>query len=398
MSTPGNALPTPPIDAVKQRASSLRVIFLTNMIPPYQKPVLERLAQSCGCFRVLLSTRLESNRQWELDWSGLDVVVQRTLTLNRRWSHPQGFTEPLFVHLPVDTLPQLHRFAPDVIVSWEMGVRTILAALYRLLNRRSRLLVWAEFSESTEYGRGKFRQVLRKLLHPFIDGFLVTGHSGARYLRSLGVSDHKLHRIFYTTNVDRFAALKISHDRHHARRLLYVGQLIDRKGLLPFLQVLIDWARLHADQSIEWHLAGEGPLRRDLEHQPAPPNLKLIFLGNVSYADLPAVYGAADVFVFPTLADTWGVVVNEAMAAGLPVLGSTLGQAVQELVEDGKTGWTFRTDRLPTLSHALARCLQTPQHELSEMGLTAQQSALALTPQRLSDLILASLVEVSQHH
>ena len=54
------------------------------------------------------------------------------------------------------------------------------------------------------------------------------------------------------------------------------------------------------------------------------------------------VYAKASLFAFPTLADEWGVVVNEAMAAGLPVLGSIYSQAVEELVEDGVSGWVFR--------------------------------------------------------
>ena len=56
---------------------------------------------------------------------------------------------------------------------------------------------------------------------------------------------------------------------------------------------------------------------------------------------LPALFAAADAFVFPTLADEWGVVVNEALAAGLPVLGSVHSQAVEELCAEGETGWIF---------------------------------------------------------
>ena len=52
------------------------------------------------------------------------------------------------------------------------------------------------------------------------------------------------------------------------------------------------------------------------------------------------------VLVFPTLADEWGLVVNEALAAGVPVLGSLYSQAVEELVRDGENGWTFRPDRM----------------------------------------------------
>ncbi len=73
-------------------------------------------------------------------------------------------------------------------------------------------------------------------------------------------------------------------------------------------------------------------------------NVKLEFLGVFQYDDLPEIYGSAEVFVLPTLADTWAVVVNEALLAGLPVLGSIYAQAVEELIQEGGTGWNFRPD------------------------------------------------------
>ncbi|MGH9692552.1 MAG: hypothetical protein ACRD5Z_00320, partial [Bryobacteraceae bacterium] len=156
----------------------LRVALLTNLIPPYHKPVLDCMARRYGGLRVLLSTPMEANRPWKLEWQGLDVVVQKTRTLSGRWRHPGGFSEPLAVHLPLDTLAQLRRYRPHVVISVEMGMRTLLAAVYRKFNRRSRLIVWAEVSEATEQGRGLLRRILRVLLCRHADAFLAVGSSG----------------------------------------------------------------------------------------------------------------------------------------------------------------------------------------------------------------------------
>jgi hypothetical protein len=333
---------------------------------------------------------MERNRSWKLDWNGLDVAVQKTITVNRRWHHPKGFSEPAYIHFPLDTISQLKRYRAEVAVSWEMGTRTMLAALYRWLYGSSKLLVWAEFSESTDHGRGSLRLLVRRVLHHAVDGFLVTGESGARYLRSLGVPDRKIHKIFYTTEVSRFVRLRVPLiDR--TRRLLYVGQLIERKGLLQFLDTLACWGKQHAEHSVTLTLAGEGPLRLALEHHRLPPNIKLFFRGNVAYDDLPGVYAEADTFVFPTLADTWGVVVNEAMASGLPVLGSVYGQAVSELVRDGFSGWTFRPDMPAEMSTALDTCLSVPPEILQRMGEQARDTARRLTPEYVSNLVAESI-------
>jgi glycosyltransferase involved in cell wall biosynthesis len=364
-----------------------RVALLTNVIPPYHKPVLDRLARRYPNLRVLLSVPMESNRNWRLEWEGLDVVVQKTVTLNKRWRHPKGFSESLYVHLPIDTLAQLRRFRADVVISWEMGVRTILACIYRQLHRDTKLIVWAEIAESTEHGRGAIRNGIRKLLHYGVDGFLVTGESGARYLRSLGVAERKIFKIAYTTDIAPFLLTPLVRTLESAWKLLYVGQLIERKGLLQFLSVLSRWADARPDRNIEWILAGEGPLGEKLAQFAMPANVQLRLLGNVTYEDLPSVYARAGIFVLPTLADTWGVVVNEAMAAGLPVLGSVYGQAVSELVRDGINGWIFRPDIGDEMFQALDKSLTASPGDLNQMRSSARATAARLTPDYTTCLI-----------
>lgn len=364
-----------------------RIAFLTNCIPPYHKPVLDALATRYGRdnFRVLLSTPMESNRAWELEWEGLDVVVQRTLTVGGRWRHPRGFSESTQVHFPFDTLSQLNRFSPDVVISTELGFRSLLAIGHTKLRRRPKAILWTEVNASTEHGRGAIRGIVRNLLARQADGFLALGEDGMCYMRSLGAPDQKLFKLLYTTDVSRFRAA--SAERRNERQLLYVGQLIERKGLLPFTAALKRWAEENPEQEINLTFAGDGPLRQKLQAEAGPRNLRFEFLGSTSYRDLPQVYAKAGVLVFPTLADTWGVVVNEAMASGLPVLGSIHSQAVRELVVDGKNGWTFRADCPEEMYQAIDRCLRSSVQTLQAFGVEACRTAMELPPTRIADMI-----------
>jgi glycosyltransferase involved in cell wall biosynthesis len=106
---------------------------------------------------------------------------------------------------------------------------------------------------------------------------------------------------------------------------------------------------------------------------------------------LPSLYAQAGIFVLPTLADEWGLVVNEAMAAGLPVLGSAYSQAVEELVEDCLTGWTFRPGQAGEMYKALDRALRTPHEKLEEMRRSARRQVENLTPQFVADLVLQAI-------
>jgi glycosyltransferase involved in cell wall biosynthesis len=369
------------------RLDSLRVALLTNLIPPYHKPVLDSLARRYSGLRILLSTPMESNRPWAVEWEGLDVVVQKTWTFFGLWRHPAGFNEPLAVHVPFDTLAQLRRYRPHVVISVEMGMRTLLAAVYRKIDRRSRLIIWAEVSQTTERGRGVARRILRTVLARNADAFLAVGSSGMNYLRRLGARHDRVFPLLYTTDVKRFSGSELARPPHCAHRLLYAGQLIERKGLVPFLDTLAKWAAAHPERSLEFVIAGGGPLCAALETFAVPANLALHFAGNLPHDELARIYAEAGVFVLPTLADSWGVVVNEALAAGLPVLGSVRAQAVADLIEDGENGWTFDPGRPEEMHTAIDRAMNAGYEQLETMRRNARARAFALLPDDVARLI-----------
>ena len=103
--------------------------------------------------------------------------------------------------------------------------------------------------------------------------------------------------------------------------------------------------------------------------------LRVVVLPSQEPRAMAAVYAQADAFVFPTCADEWGVVVNEALAAGLPVLGSIHSQAVEELCADGETGWLFDPEDASTVLAALDRALAASGEELAAMGARARARA-----------------------
>jgi len=97
-----------------------------------------------------------------------------------------------------------------------------------------------------------------------------------------------------------------------------------------------------------------------------------------NYAVLPREYEHGGALVFPALAGDWGLVVNEAMAAGLPVLGSVYDQAVEELVVGGENGWTFRPDRPGEVYSKLDPFFAASELDLNRVMLSARETALRL--------------------
>jgi glycosyltransferase involved in cell wall biosynthesis len=333
---------------------------------------------------------MESNRRWRTDWGALKVIVQRTLSVPSRGRDGNGFHEDKEIHIPYDTLPQLAGFRPDAIVAAEFGMRTMQAALYKCFAPRTRLIVWATISEITERYRGPLRRLIRQAILTVTDGVLVNGRSGARYLESLGYAPEKIHLVPQATDNSLFAG-PATRPADPVRKLLYAGQLIERKGLVYLHEQLIRWCGLHPDRKIVWTLVGTGPLRETILGWERPENYGLELLEEVPFRDLAELYRRADLFALPTLADEWGLVVNEAMIAGLPVLGSVYSQAVEDLVTDGLDGWTFRPDHPEEVFGALDRALSCNAEELDTMRAHAIATVKPLDAEDMKSRIVGAL-------
>ena len=360
----------------------VRTALLTNFIPPYLLPVLRVFRDSVESFHAFVSTPMEDDRPWESVWDGIDVTLQRSIATRHFRKFKEGFSETIVRHFPYDTLPLLFRYRPDVVVSAQLGFRTIQAAAYCRMRKSCGLVIWADLSQHTERIIGPSQAGIRRSLLRLADAVVVTGRSGSQYIQRLGVPPERIVLAPYVSNVTLAGGLAAPQDSCQARRLLYVGQLIERKGLELFFRALARWGSEHPNQEFEMWLVGDGPLRKSLQEYPAPPNVKLRFFGNVPYHETHTFYSRAGIFVLPTLCDTWGLAINEALGSGLPILGSRYSQAVEELVTNGWNGWTFRADHPEELRAGLAAAMTCTSVDLSEMSNRARLAVRDLTPER----------------
>jgi glycosyltransferase involved in cell wall biosynthesis len=349
--------------------------------------MLEMLSASVRQLRLFLSVRMEGNRDWEPAWGPLDVTVQRNLSFHKTFRDVDTFQEQSTVHVPWDTVPQLAAFDPDVVISAEFGMRTVQAALYCWLYGKP-LIVWATLSETTELGRGAVRHALRSMLLRYTTHVMVNGTSGARYISSFGFPDERIHLVPQASDNGLFEGPP-TRTPAAVTRLLYTGQLIERKGLDRMHDALVRWCVAHPQRRVRWTIVGGGPLRATIQGWGRPGNFELESVGPLPFSAVAARYLAADIYVLPTLADEWGLVVNEAMIAGLPVLGSLYSQAVLDLVVDGISGWTFRPDIGGEVEAALDRALAASPGELDTMRRVAIARVRPLNQKSMSDQILS---------
>lgn len=360
-----------------------RVVFLTHYIPLYQVRVLQRIAESVRDFHVLVSTPIEPNRDFAPDWSGLDVTIQDTWTMRRQWRHRGDgeFSDSLYIHIPYDTGRRLRSLNPDVVMSLELGARSLGAANFCRRNPSSKLILCTYMSERTEQSRGRLRHQLRKRLVRSADAITFNGPSCRRYLDRFNVPDSKLFHLPYAADDRTLFRGPLQRDEGETRkRLVVVGQLSSRKGVVPMTEQVSDYLRQNPQRKIELIFAGDGPDRSVLEQMNKPENLTLTLLGNVPSDKLGDLMSECGAMIAPTLADEWMLVVNEALQAGLPVIGSVHSQAVSTLIRDGQNGWQYDPTSPPEMFSALDRYFQLRTPELSQMRQQCRHSVQMRSP------------------
>jgi glycosyltransferase involved in cell wall biosynthesis len=268
-----------------------------------------------------------------------------------------------YLHLPVGQLIDLLRTRPDAILSVEMGLRTALALLYGTLTRTP-VWVWWGGTLHTERDLDRARRLVRAVISRWAKRWISYGASSTEYLLSLGVPRDRILQIqncvdetLFTAHVrpgavETAAAGGSAGTRPGARSagavrptrsaaadepvaprpvFLHVGQLIGRKGV----DALLDAAAIvqREGRSFSLLLVGDGPEREALEARAAALGLRNVhFRPGRPPAEMPAVYRSGDFLVFPTRADVWGLVVNEALWSGVPVLASIHAGCAAELL------------------------------------------------------------------
>lgn len=379
----------------------MRVALLTNLLTPYRLPVYRDLAATPGWqLRVFLSAASDPSRRRALDGAygegcaSLHVEIVSGLSLRRRVRTHRAYDAEQWatLHVPWGAFGALRRFAPDVVVTSELGPRTAIAAAYAALFGLP-LVIWSYHSRTSAAAVGPVRRALRRSLLARGDAIVGMGVQAREVLRGLGVPPE---RLFDAPNAHaaewwerRLAAL----DRH-AERLalraalrarervaLVVGRLEPVKGIAPLLDA---WRALPETARAGWTLlfVGDGPLAGAVADAQRSDDAIALLPAQRPDA-LAGIFAASDLLIFPSLGDTWGLVVNEAMACGLPVLCSRLAGCADDVVAPGENGWLFDPTDAADFHAALATALADPAR--AEIGMRARDTSKRFGPATLAN-------------
>ena len=299
------------------------------------------------------------------------------------------------MHVGITTA--LDSIQPDGVLIHSYSTPDARAALQWCRVNRKIAICMAE-SRRADASRNWAREKFKAQLVSQFDSALASGRASADYIEELGVPRDKIFIGYSVVDNDYFArkADAVRAKRTHANDLpglndetpffLASARFMPRKDLDILLKAYSSY-RSSANNPWRLVLIGDGELRDELESIIVHEEIEEVSLPGWRHLDeLPVYYGYASAFVHTAQTDQWGLVVNEALASGLPVIVSTGTGAAAELIEEGVNGFTFpvgATEVLAQLMHRVAH-----DSDLDKMSASARESVHEWAPRRFGTSLL----------
>ena len=283
----------------------------------------------------------------------------------------------------------LNRLRPSAVLvpGWATAPALAAAAWAKLHFKRSILM---SETTATDHRRVWWKELPKRLLIcSLFDSAIAGGKPHARYLVHLGLDPGQIAR-YYDVVDNRFYQEETDHARQAPelrqaaglpeRYFLYVGRLSPEKNLSVLLTA---FARYRANGGT-WSLVlvGDGPERVALERQSRESGIR----AHVTFAGLKAAretvphYAFAGCFVLPSSREPWGLVVNEAMASGLPVIVSNRCGCAEDLVEPGGNGYLFDPASEAELADRMLSISQSSEAAIQGMGRRSREIVASYSP------------------
>jgi glycosyltransferase involved in cell wall biosynthesis len=338
------------------------------MPSPYQRELFSALHSDGRIkIRVLYYTHFAHDRNWSNPAMNPYEEVLSGKTIG--WLGRSAWFNPGIIKILRDD-------DSDLFVLSDYSAPTTQIAMRYLTWRRKPWVFWGELPGLHE--RGCLTRFVRNRLQRPIKG----GAVAVAAIGSLAVAAYErlfpeipVFNIPYFCDLSPFIVAAKQRDKEKSTTvtILFSGQFIERKGI----DVLIHaFARIaHRAPSLELQLLGTGQLF-DTLCKLIPANLtnRIHFLGFKQPAALPPIFAAADIFVLPSRHDGWGVVVNEALGAGLPIIVSDRVGA-RDLVEEGRNGLVTCAGDVEDLAEALLQLGQSREKRRSFAAASAERAA-----------------------
>lgn len=312
----------------------IKVAIVTNIPAPYRVPVYNCIASYPGIdLYVIYGSHKEPDRQWDLP----ELKFNHCFLENKVYE-----LKNRFIHLGAGVAGKLREFNPDVVITTGFNPLHLLSFWWAYKNKKINI-VKTDGTFQSEQKLGFLHKMVRDFVYSKSQAFVSATDGGVDLYRSYDIPLSLIYRspLCHNSSVTWPDSKASQRDID----IIFSGRMVQVKNPQFAIQVAQKVA-VKLRRRIRMAMLGHGSLLDSLKDEAKiiAPDVDIKFTGNVSQSDVPKYFSRAKIFVFPTLWDPWGVVVNEAFAAGVPVISSGFAGAAGELVVDNVSGYVLDLD------------------------------------------------------
>jgi glycosyltransferase involved in cell wall biosynthesis len=295
---------------------TVNVLIITNIPSPYRVLQFNRLAKIFpGNLCVIYYQVTEPNRNWNIPKLEHRAVFLKHTIFSGINFHP-------------DIYRYLKKERPNIIIASGFTPTVLFTFIYTKLTNKKFIV----FTDSWIHSVNKlkvFHKLIRKFIIPRANASICVGTKGKEFLTCYGAKEDLI--FISPLAIDNVYYLKYYKPlKKREFDIIFSGQFIDTK--MPFFAIEVLKGLKEKKSDLNFLLIGSGPLEQEIITRLERSNIKYSYPGFIQQEDLPKYYANAKVLIFPTLDDPWGVVANEACAAGTPVITCENAGAANDLV------------------------------------------------------------------
>ncbi len=372
----------------------MKIVTIWNTYGPYHLARVRAIDRAFADDSIICFSHCASNHQ---DYPFFRDMLENHEVISNRDSSELNFFSSFLA-----TLKLLRKHQPSLILTcgYERP-ETLAAVIYAKIRTKFVKVFLMLDNQIDDHPRKWLYEFIKSLYLKLFDGFLIGGNTHLEYLKHLDVDDRKVAFGYNCVDNDSISALSNQRSKQSieaddlpsSKYFLCVSRLVEKKNIPTLLQAYAIYKqsidplddRQDFDRAQVWRLiiCGDGNLRDRIIDQISALNLveDVMLAGRIDdLGELVQYYNSAEVLILPSHHDEqWGLVVNEAMAAKLPVLVSQQCGCSQHLVEDGVNGWRFDGNSITELADRMI-WMHKNQDRLADMGENSWQIVQRYSP------------------
>lgn len=352
----------------RQSQKKMKILIIHNIISPARIALFNELndyyKKRGDEFKVLFLSESDKNRNWKNEF---EIKFNYQILKNHAIRIGQKDLFTFFINLNIKKI--LNQNIPDKIIcfGWD-HLSAYISNVWARKNKKQFTLWCGSTKYEKSWRRTLFKPLVKYLLKRTND-FIVYGTRAKNYLMTFGVDKSKINIFFNSIDVDYFQNKIIKFtdiDRRNLKKIigiktkkiiLFNGQLIERKGIFNLLNAFKTYQE--KDNDISLLIIGTGKEEEKIKRIIQRENVKNIFFtGFIPYKELYKYYAISDVLILPSKEEVWGLVVNEAMACGLPVITTRQTGSSVDLVEENRNGIIINTGTPKNIKEAIEKIFE----------------------------------------